>query len=214
MYRYQRMIEEFYKMEEFKGYEMDYSIIRNIYFEFVDKEKGYYLIKITDGAFWKPKVFKLRGNDRRFVKASEEEKESLELKKIITKISTIIKRSNSNYENIIPEYVFKGEKYNIKVEMMIEAFEDYNTYPIKPPIEIKLFLKIINKKDKKEEELIFILKNVSKNDKIEEWEFQNKGGLEMKNEIKKDLETYISETESKLNKKYKIRKLLGSKNGN
>lgn len=210
MYRYQKMLKRYLDMEEFKGYEMDYTVLKGFYFEYETRENIYF-IKITDGAFYFPKINKQRKIDKQLEKIKPEEAET-EVYELYKKISSIMEEANESYKAILPEYITELDNIKIETKIMVENMPNYKNYPIEFPEEIRVWSDIYY-----QNEFIFELEtclvNHSKMKNTPNWCVEKTNLKKIKNEenykqIQSKIEQFIKKMKNDLNKPYRLRQMF------
>jgi len=214
MYRYQKMMNEFLEMKEFKGYEMDYTILKGFYFECETKHHNY-IIHIPDGAYQDPKIKKQRKKDKRFERIGTENLDS-ETYKLYQKIKKTIINANKLYIPILPGYRKAFGSLSLETKNMVENMPEYKKYPIEFPDRITIWCDL-SWNNTYLFELKFSIINRGMDERTPFWikGETNLDELETHKEyflMEEHLMLYISEIVETLNKPYRLRHIYNEVN--
>lgn len=206
VYRYQKMVNQFLKLNEYEGYRMDMTILKSVYFRKVTK-KGTYIIKILEGAYYDAVVFKQRTEDKHYERIPYENMEK-SVKQLVKMINTIMKKANEHYEGILPFYEHMIEKTLFKVTSIVEDIPSYKQNPLAYPCQLIVWMDIW-KENEKIGDIQWVIQNKSPSETYGKWEVGTKKVTYQQGECGyKEVECLRKKLTEQLNKPNRIRHLF------
>lgn len=208
MYRYQKMLQSYLKMDEFVGYEVDYTVLKGFYFE--EKiDESVYQIQVMDGAYRRPKVKKIDAETKR-LETIQIQYTPTEIRELYERIVQVMDTANKPYELLIPGYVWTQNNRTMRISYIGEDFPHHRMYPMHDPEEIRLWIELFLG-EQYITEIRLVLRNKQPNTPIPYWHVAKTNAKTLDVASKEMLQQYIQNVKTQLNKMYRVRALFSDK---